>query len=245
MIDIDLHIQRILTESTGLFVFILIISGNFIGELLPCRVQNFIQKNILFRHIIGYLTLLFFVLITMPHIFSERNGFLTAIYLYIFFLFLSKTYYIFWVAIVIILAIIYIAELLWRKHKEDAKKVKYMRNFIQEKEKEMKNNNKNDVETINEIKKMNKKINIHDKHVLSTLEYDSQASIMKGVRTVLITTILSLTTFGFLVYYGNKKREFKTKFNHITFFFGSPICHHKSPPVKSYWEEIKYGLFNF
>ena len=107
------------------YVFILIISGNYIGQLLPCRVQNFLTKNMLFKHMLGYMTLLFFVALTMPSVF-RHNQILTVIALYLFFIIFSKTYYVFWIMNVVIFAIIYLISTYfenktdeWRKNNKE------------------------------------------------------------------------------------------------------------------------------
>jgi len=93
--------------GSALFVFILIISGNYIGQLLPCRVQNFLTKNMLFKHLLGFMTLLFFVALTMPDVFKS-NQIITIFALYLFFIIFSKTYYVFWILNVVIFAFIYL-----------------------------------------------------------------------------------------------------------------------------------------
>lgn len=50
----------------ALFVFILIIGGNFLAELFPCRFQKELSNNVLLKHFFGFLTLLFFVTIQSP-----------------------------------------------------------------------------------------------------------------------------------------------------------------------------------
>tara|TARA_Y100000816_G_scaffold253494_1_gene205099 strand:+ start:938 stop:1597 length:660 start_codon:yes stop_codon:yes gene_type:complete len=73
----------------SIFVFILIISGNYLGELFPCEVQKLFSDNMFAKHILGFLTLMFFVTTTLPE-FKEYNIVLFTSSLYLFFLFMAK-----------------------------------------------------------------------------------------------------------------------------------------------------------
>ena len=46
-------------------LFVLIVSGNFIAELLPCRIQYRMQNDMKLKHFIGFLTLSFFVILSL------------------------------------------------------------------------------------------------------------------------------------------------------------------------------------
>ena len=48
----------------GLLFFYLIISGNFIGDLLSCRIKELFTNNLYIKHIISLLSLYFFVIIS-------------------------------------------------------------------------------------------------------------------------------------------------------------------------------------
>ena len=97
-------------QTTPIFIFILLIAGNYIGELLPCKVQNFIKNNMYFKHLLGFMTLLFFVVVTMPSVFGDKIIFNSFI-LYIFYLFFIKTHYVFWSINVVLFSIIYLADI--------------------------------------------------------------------------------------------------------------------------------------
>jgi hypothetical protein len=71
---------------------------------------------------------------------------------------------------------------------------------------------------------------------------DIYSKYMPEIRTAVIAFILLLTLIGFLIYLGNKKREFGKKFIFNRFLFGNPVCNHTTPPIKSYIEEIKYAF---
>jgi phosphatidylglycerophosphatase A len=50
-------------HTSSLFVLYLILSSNFLAPLFSCKIQNFIQSSMLLRHILGYMTMTFFVLV--------------------------------------------------------------------------------------------------------------------------------------------------------------------------------------
>ena len=90
-----INISNIRKQSSGLiFVLFLIISGNYLGELFPCKIQKYLTKNVYLKHCIGLLTLIFFVVFTDSD--SEQENFkdivLGSIKLYILFLLLINTH---------------------------------------------------------------------------------------------------------------------------------------------------------
>lgn len=190
----DTDIYFMTRYGSALFVFILIISGNYIGQLLPCRVQNFLTKNMIFKHLFGFMTLLFFVVLTMPDVF-RNNQLLTVIGLYLFFVIFSKTYYVFWIINVVIFAIIYLIS-----------------SYFENKTDKWRENNK---------------------------EFENT---FKTIKRLLVYFTIVTVSIGFLIYLGNKKREYKKSFTYFKFFFGKPDCSAKSPPIVSYTKEIEYAI---
>jgi hypothetical protein len=55
---------EISNQTASLFALYLILSANFLAPLFPCRVQSFLQNSMFTRHILGYLTMTFFVVLT-------------------------------------------------------------------------------------------------------------------------------------------------------------------------------------
>jgi len=53
-------IEKILPVSS-LFVLFMIIGGNFLAPLFPCKLQRMLTNNMYVKHILGLLTLIFFV----------------------------------------------------------------------------------------------------------------------------------------------------------------------------------------
>ncbi len=97
----------------SIFALILILSGGYIIQLIPCKVQNLLNNNMYIKHLMCFLTLLVFVSITDPA--NDKvvlyDIFLKTIAVYIIFIFIIKTYYIFFVIILIMLGFSYIITL--------------------------------------------------------------------------------------------------------------------------------------
>ena len=130
MFNTTLNDQRSLM---ALFIFLLIISGNYLGNLFPCRVQSLLDNNILLKHFLGYFTLFFFVLLTLPDRDNDVGVFSQSLIelmsgsflVYIFFILLSKTPSFIWLIVFFMSAIIYVLEL----HKNDYDKNESKENF--------------------------------------------------------------------------------------------------------------------
>lgn len=101
----------------SLFVFLLIISGNFLAELFPCRFQKKLTDVIALKHFFGYLTLLFFVVLQTPlHNFMLLNSIKQTTGLYIIFLILINSHYTTFIISMFLLSISYVLTL---KQKEN------------------------------------------------------------------------------------------------------------------------------
>lgn len=98
--------QEMLNGSLSVFVFILIITGNYLGELMPCRVRHELSENMLLKHICGYLTLVFFAILTIFKT-TQLNILVLSAFVYVYFLVLSKTNWRIWLTVVFMLAISY------------------------------------------------------------------------------------------------------------------------------------------
>jgi predicted membrane protein len=102
----------------AIFVFVLILSGNYLGELFPCRVQSLFSNSMIVKHILGFLTLLFFVTLTIPEIKKQSNLFGNTSLIYLWFIVMSKCYYTIWFLVFGIIGTIY----LLRMYKENLEK---------------------------------------------------------------------------------------------------------------------------
>lgn len=116
----------------GLFALLIIISGNFLGDLFPKDVRVILNNNIYIKHIFGFLTLFFFVFLTMPELQSEGIGMVFGVY----FLFLisSKLKSSVWFTLVFFITLLYLLELYeqkliehYKKHEDDSEGVRDMK----------------------------------------------------------------------------------------------------------------------
>ena len=55
------NINNIQPNTSPFIILCLLISGNYLGELFPCRVQQLFSKNMFVKHVLGLLSLMFFV----------------------------------------------------------------------------------------------------------------------------------------------------------------------------------------
>ena len=90
-----------------IFVLILIISAGFILQIFPCRLQNALNTNMYLKHLFGFFTLLFVVVINSS-LKNRKYIFLKSLLLYIFFILLTKTDYNFLIVILILLGLTYV-----------------------------------------------------------------------------------------------------------------------------------------
>lgn len=171
-----------LIPVSSLFILLLIIGGNYLGVLFPCQLQDILEHNILVKHFLAFLTLVFFAVLS-----DSENGktlkdvLKSSILLYFWFILIIRMNAKFFLILVFTIAIIYILKLYKKELDDEKDKIK--------------------------LDKINKIINI------------------LFVFSILITII------GFLIYYFEKKIEYKKDFNNFTFFFGKVNCRHYSPDL--------------
>ena len=105
-----------------IFTFFLLICADSTSSLFPCHVRRVLENNLIVKHVMVYLTITF--LVVLLENFPDKNLykiFSVSFFLYILFIFISKTEYGFFISILIITAIIYIAkktEIAYNKEKE-------------------------------------------------------------------------------------------------------------------------------
>lgn len=114
----------------GIFLFIFIISGNYLGELLGCRLIKLLKENIIIKHLLGFLTLFLTLVFTIDLNTSLIKLFKISCILYILFILSSKTTKYINYLLVIIFIISFIIQLY--KDRLNNKKIK---NIITNKEK--------------------------------------------------------------------------------------------------------------
>ncbi len=82
----------------------------------------------------------------------------------------------------------------------------------------------------NELKERAEKIqNIKGSEELKKIE--NEIIYIHNINQYFFYLTIFLTIVGFLLYMGEKKCEYKTKFNYIIFLFGKPVCKNKCTPI--------------
>ncbi len=110
MSDID---YAIMSAPTSIFVLYLIISGNFTAELLGCSVQKTLADNLFLKHLLGFMTMYFFVVLADSNFKFKTNPrvqLLYALLFYIIFILTTKMDFKWWIIFIIGLCIIYILQ---------------------------------------------------------------------------------------------------------------------------------------
>jgi len=115
----------IFEKATAIFIFMLIISGNFLAELFPCRIQKMLKENIYVKHLVGFLTLFFFGVLTIPDL-ANIGGIINSFLLYFIFVITANVDYKIWIILFVLYAIMYILHLIkqdYNKIKDGTKKI--------------------------------------------------------------------------------------------------------------------------
>ena len=96
----------------GLFIFYLLLSGNFTGELLNCQFQNILRNNIYIKHIVGFFMLYFFINLASTNVNWNAGIKLgLSIVLFLFFILSNRCEGYIVLTNIILLALIYILQL--------------------------------------------------------------------------------------------------------------------------------------
>ena len=174
-----------------IFIFVLIVSANFLAEIFPCRLQYLLRNNMFIKHVFGLFTMIFFVVLSSEgknkNIFNIVNS---SFLLYVLFILITKCQIYAFYIILLLLGITYIIHIVKQEENESSKK------------------------------ESNEKDNNKERH-----------SIYDNITYVLYILIIIFTILGLIMYMGEKKIEYKKKFDYITFFIGKPLCIGKSPKV--------------
>jgi len=96
---------------SAIFIFTLIISGNYIGELFPCKIQRILTNNMIIKHFFGFITLFFFGVLAVPELNNVR-GLMSSVVLYLIFLINANTNYKIWIGVVILYAFLYLINII-------------------------------------------------------------------------------------------------------------------------------------
>ena len=75
-----------------LFVFNLIVSGNYVGETFACNIQELFSNNMYVKHLLGFMTMYFFVVfLEGDNVVKPLVSVYTTIGLYLWFVMITRT----------------------------------------------------------------------------------------------------------------------------------------------------------
>ena len=117
------------TTFITLFLFIFILLGKYISELLACSISNIINTHIIVKHIIGFFVV-FTTLISLENISSLNHCFIKACYIYIYFIIATKTTKNINILLIILLFLSYFIYLYKKRLKKNDKKNNNIINII-------------------------------------------------------------------------------------------------------------------
>ena len=211
-------VQKVITERIiSVFLLVLIITGNYLGELFPCRVQGILADSILLKHIGGYFTLLFFVVLTLPGYENlsqndMQDFFLSSIFLYSWFILMSKNYHTIWFITFGLSALMYLIYLYESKI----------------------GNNTDDIEE-DDDDDVGEEYDEED-------DDEEDGNNIDMIKQTLSYSIIVSTLGGMFVYMGAKKLEYGKQFNYLSFFFNKPSCRGSSPAFPGYLNSFVKGI---
>ena len=120
-------------ELSLLFLLFLLVSGNYLENLFPCKIQRFLVDNMYFKHLLGMLTLIFFIVLVNKAS-GGKNIILKdiikiSIKLYILFILLTNNQKRFFIASIVILCLLYIIQIYKNELDKNTKKYMYVSNL--------------------------------------------------------------------------------------------------------------------
>ena len=107
----SLSLSNLHTEAV--FIMILIVSANFLAETFPCKIQALLRDNMITKHLFGFLTMMFFVVVSLP-VHAPTNILeitVNSILLYGLFLLVSKTHSVIFMSLIVLFGVQYILQL--------------------------------------------------------------------------------------------------------------------------------------
>ena len=172
-----------------MFILFLVLAGGFLQPLFPCNTTKLFTDSKLVRHLVGFFTLIFFVVVSD----TELDDYMplgtilaTSAAIYLWFLIASKMTANWWLALIVLLGAMYLIDLYEERQKVDP----------------------DTKERLDLTKK------------------------------VLLGASLVITLVGFLLYLGEKKLDYRGKFNYSDFFLSTPACK-GTPTSVPYWTSLK------
>lgn len=122
-----------LASPKSIFVLYLIISGNFLANFFGCRTQEAFSTNMWLKHLLGFMTLYFFVVLVdskskLSDSPTQQFGF--SILFYLLFLLTTRMDYKWWLAMILGLAIVYTMQV-YKEHEKTEEELRQQINQYQ------------------------------------------------------------------------------------------------------------------
>jgi len=99
----DQSINSLSKHYSSLFILFLIISGNYTGKLLGCRIQEIFTKSYFVKHLVAFISLYYFVNMTSTEI-HPTETIKTCLLVYLFFI-ISRNVTLGWMSVILLLTI--------------------------------------------------------------------------------------------------------------------------------------------
>lgn len=113
-------IEKIIPISS-LFLLFMIIGGNFLAPLFPCKLQRLLENNMYIKHILGLLTLIFFVELSNDALGkSLSQTFFSSLLLYIWFILTTTMEAKVFIILIILFAVMYTTNIYINKLDKEA-----------------------------------------------------------------------------------------------------------------------------
>ena len=94
------------------FTFILIVSANFLAQTFPCRLQYILNHNMAVKHLFGFFTMIFFVVLSSVKEYKNILDILKkSFFLYILFILITKCHIHLFFIILLLLGTTYIVDI--------------------------------------------------------------------------------------------------------------------------------------
>ena len=237
------RVHATIPHLVAVFTFVIIISGNYLGELFPCKVQHFFSESMILKHFLGYLTLFFFVVLTIPEMSESDNIIVSSALLYSAFVLVSKTHYRFWFSIFGITGVVYLLHMykktipIEKKEDKPVEKIEMptINELIDTVEMPTINGFTSTTEVVNdeEIKKSDEEQLVQNKALVGRIEI---------ANTLLTAVVFLITATGFVTYMGEKKHEYGKKFSYAQFLLGKPSCKNNDLKYNSVVKSLGYAF---
>lgn len=109
------------------FVLYLVISSNFLAQLFSCRLRYMLDQSMAAKHVVGYMTLLFFVVLSSGM--AATDAILNSLVIYAAFWVSTRMSVGYFVVFIVLAFVLYVLELYQRDH--DNQRLNDAQNIIQ------------------------------------------------------------------------------------------------------------------